>query len=45
VPSGKAFESVEEGRFRFFVEIAHPLCGLIVRYQGYLRPRGQAHPS
>jgi hypothetical protein len=35
-PSGKAYETVEEERFRFFVEIAHPLCGLIVRYQGYL---------
>ena len=35
-PRGKAYEMVDEGRFRFFVEIAHPLCGLIVRYQGHL---------
>ena len=35
-PRGKAYETVEDGRFRFFVEITHPLCGLIVRYQGHL---------
>jgi hypothetical protein len=35
-PRSKAYESAEDGRFHFFVEIAHPLCGLIVRYQGHL---------
>jgi hypothetical protein len=32
--------SYEEGkdRFRFHVEISHPLAGLIVRYQGWLAP-------
>jgi hypothetical protein len=32
--------SYEEGddRFRFHVEISHPLTGLIVRYQGWLAP-------
>ena len=44
-PRGDAYETVEEGRFRFFVEIAHPLCGLIVRYQGHLVPSGQTQPS
>ena len=28
---------VEDGRFRFHVEIAHPWFGLIVRYQGWLQ--------
>jgi len=25
-------------RFRFHVEISHPLTGLIVRYRGWLEP-------
>jgi hypothetical protein len=37
-PGGEAFEHEEEGRFRFHVEIAHPLTGLIVRYRGWLVP-------
>ena len=28
--------TAEEGLYRFFVEISHPLTGLIVRYQGWL---------
>jgi len=35
-PRFEAYESVEGGRFRFHVEIGHPLTGLIVRYQGSL---------
>lgn len=35
-PSGDSFESAEDGRFNFHVEIAHPLFGLIVRYKGWL---------
>lgn len=35
-PGGRTFEHVEEGRFRFHVEIAHPWFGLIVRYRGWL---------
>lgn len=35
-PRSRASESVEDGRFRFDVEIRHPLTGLIVRYQGLL---------
>jgi hypothetical protein len=27
------FESAEDGRFNFHVEIGHPLTGLIVRYR------------
>jgi hypothetical protein len=38
-PRSRASESVEEGRFRFDVEIGHPLTGLIVKYQGLLSPR------
>jgi Domain of unknown function (DUF4166) len=38
-PKAKAYESVEgvEGeRFQFYVEISHPMIGLIVRYRGHL---------
>lgn len=38
-PGGDTTEHVEDGRFRFHVEIAHPLTGLIVRYRGFLEPR------
>ena len=37
-PKGPAFEEERDGRFRFHVEIGHPLTGLIVRYQGWLQP-------
>jgi hypothetical protein len=32
----RASESVEDGKFRFDVEIRHPLTGLIVHYEGLL---------
>jgi hypothetical protein len=35
-PRADAYESVEAGRFRFHVEIRHPLLGLIVGYRGAL---------
>jgi hypothetical protein len=35
-PRSTAHETVEEGRFRFHVEIGHPVTGLIVRYRGWL---------
>lgn len=38
-PPGRASESVEEGKFRFDVEMRHPLTGLIVRYRGLLSRR------
>lgn len=41
-PRIEAFESVESGRFRFNVEIGHPLTGLIVRYRGWLKPAAPA---
>lgn len=37
-PRSTAHETVEDGRFRFHVEIGHPLTGLIVRYRGWLAP-------
>jgi Domain of unknown function (DUF4166)/Saccharopine dehydrogenase NADP binding domain len=37
-PRSDSFEAAENGRFRFHVEIGHPLCGLIVRYKGWLEP-------
>lgn len=36
MPSGDVFETEQDGRFRFHVEIASPLTGLIVRYRGWL---------
>lgn len=38
MPGGHGHETVEEGRFRFDVEIAHPWTGPIVRYRGWLVP-------
>ncbi|HVK80612.1 MAG TPA: DUF4166 domain-containing protein, partial [Verrucomicrobiae bacterium] len=37
-PRSNSYETEEGGVFRFFVEISHPLIGLIVRYQGWLKP-------
>ncbi|TPM02524.1 DUF4166 domain-containing protein [Mesorhizobium sp. B2-3-11] len=37
-PRSTSFETVEGGKFRFHVEISHPLTGLIVRYRGWLKP-------
>jgi hypothetical protein len=37
-PRGIAYESEENGRFHFHVEIALPVIGLIVRYRGWLVP-------
>jgi hypothetical protein len=39
-PGGDAYEHVENGRFCFHVEIGHALTGMIVRYRGWLVPRG-----
>jgi len=38
-PRGNTYESAEDGRFHFHVEIRHPLIGLIVGYRGWLVPR------
>jgi hypothetical protein len=35
-PRGETFESAEDGRFHFHVEIGFPWTGLIVRYRGWL---------
>ncbi|MET3596713.1 hypothetical protein ABID26_006135 [Mesorhizobium shonense] len=37
-PRSTSYETVEDGRFRFHVDISHPLAGLIVRYRGWLVP-------
>jgi hypothetical protein len=39
-PRSTAHETVRDGRFRFHVEIGHPVTGLIVRYHGWLVPKG-----
>ncbi|HEX3916052.1 MAG TPA: DUF4166 domain-containing protein [Caulobacteraceae bacterium] len=33
-----SYETVEAGRFRFHVDISHPLTGPIIRYRGWLVP-------
>jgi len=38
-PQSDTYEHVEDGRFRFHVEISHPITGLIVRYRGWLAPQ------
>jgi hypothetical protein len=38
-PHIDAYEFAEAGRFRFHVEISHPLTGSIVRYRGWLVPQ------
>jgi hypothetical protein len=35
-PRGDTFESEDNGRFRFHVEIGFPWTGPIVRYRGWL---------
>ena len=40
-PRSDAYESEEAGVFRFHVELAHPLTGLIVRYRGWLKPQAK----
>lgn len=40
-PTGSTYEHVEDGKFCFHVEIAHPLFGLIVRYRGWLKPESE----
>jgi hypothetical protein len=37
-PRSNSWEETEADRFRFHVEIGHPLTGLIVRYKGWLEP-------
>ncbi len=35
-PQGETYESVDDGRFRFHVDIRLPLVGRVVTYDGYL---------
>lgn len=44
-PRSQAYESVEDGRFAFHVEITHPMMGLVVRYKGWLAPEAVAAPE
>ncbi|UVK39593.1 DUF4166 domain-containing protein [Mesorhizobium sp. AR10] len=44
-PRSNSFEAVEDGRFRFHVEISHPLAGMIVRYRGWLEPSGSPNEA
>ena len=41
-PRVDAYEFVDNGRFRFHIEIRQPLAGLIVRYRGWLAPSPSA---
>jgi len=44
-PGGDAYESAEDGRFNFHVEIGLPLIGMIVRYRGWLVPSATVRPA
>ena len=44
-PRSTAYETSEGGKFRFHVEIGHPLTGLIVRYRGWLAPNVADAPA
>ena len=37
-PVSTAYEFVDEARFNYYVEVGHPLTGLVVRYRGWLVP-------
>ena len=37
-PAGEAYEHGADNRFNFYVEIALPLIGMVVRYRGFLIP-------
>jgi Domain of unknown function (DUF4166)/Saccharopine dehydrogenase NADP binding domain len=39
-PGGEVYETAEDGRFRFNVELRQPLAGLVVRYRGWLEKVG-----
>ena len=41
-PRSNAYEASADGRFRFHVEISHPLTGSIVKYRGWLVPAAEA---
>lgn len=42
LPKGKGFESEENGRFCFDVEISLPFVGLVVAYKGTLEPAARS---
>jgi hypothetical protein len=42
-PRSNSYETEQDGRFRFHVEISHPLIGLIVRYRGWLVLQSPTH--
>lgn len=37
-PNGESYEYEKDNQFRFDVEVRLPLVGLVIRYQGYLKP-------
>jgi hypothetical protein len=37
-PRGESYETEEDGRFHFHVQISLPFAGLVVRYRGWLVP-------
>ena len=38
LPRGDMFETVEDGRFRFHVNVRLPVAGRVVTYEGFLQP-------
>jgi len=43
-PHSNSFETEENGRFRFHVDLSHPWLGRIVRYRGWLDHQGTVRP-
>jgi hypothetical protein len=43
-PRSESYETQQNGRFHFRVEISHPLAGLIVRYRGWLVGDNESQP-
>ena len=35
-PRSNSFEAECDGRYRFSIEVSHPLTGLLVKYEGWL---------
>ncbi len=44
-PRVVAYEEVRDGKFNFHVRVTHPLCGLIVQYDGWLARENECMPS
>jgi len=44
-PKSKAFKTIEDGKYRFYVGFSLPIVGTVLSYSGLLTPRVAAHAS